>query len=252
VENYKELLRENHRKNSFKGSFDEFCEILTKIYRIERMREPAGENQEIHFRCSCTGFWKSWVCKHALAWSIYSRLTTVPPRESITTVGKRGKRGRPKQATEALVLEDRRSKKQKGGSETMVCNFDADTICRGVEVDIFTEGQENSENREIVHEARTESNLVQSTCGGTLGSLYCAYPICKGFGERFENGKRGHHRCSHPRCNLFLHAVCYTEYWTKILEKESQKSLTPRQIFGVFVTLFEKRVLTDRECANKN
>jgi len=75
----------------------------------------------------------------------------------------------------------------------------------------------NGNASHVFHERSAGSDEVsadRSICG-VEGTNKCAYPGCPGIGEPFTAGRSGQHQCSYARCSLFIHGMCFNEFWSK-------------------------------------
>jgi len=181
--------------------FDEAINTYSRVYVLQKLREATGQKREIKYQCSCACFWKKWLCKHSIALSVLREGVEIPLRHSIATVGAYGKRGREKEMGSAYSMEVCVNKSPAGNKRLRVrgekeCSKGASPSFGYCEPHVTLQQPEEDRNE------------------GVGGSKYCAYPECPGFDQIFQRGKRGHHVCSHKRCSLFVHPLCYNRYWS--------------------------------------
>ena len=55
--------------------------------------------------CTCTCFFKSYICKHICGIAIIQNLLAVPPEAKNIPLGEKRKRGRPPKAKKALIVQ---------------------------------------------------------------------------------------------------------------------------------------------------
>lgn len=90
-------LRRYEKREGRWVNFDDFKSWRTEIWKITV--SPAG------LACSCPSFLKNGQCKHALGIQIRQREVVVPPEAKTVPLGQKRKRGRPKKALKALLIQ---------------------------------------------------------------------------------------------------------------------------------------------------
>lgn len=85
------------RKKAFK-SFEEFTKHNFSFWCVHLSDWKTGD-------CSCPIFLKEFVCKHVLGLAIRLKLVEVPVSAKGVALGQKPKRGRPKKARKALLMD---------------------------------------------------------------------------------------------------------------------------------------------------
>ena len=82
--------------------FDAVMDMLESCYMLHELTHP---EPQIQYQCSCKDFWQSYKCRHSLGLSILRNDVVIPPIYSITNIGSKRKRGRPRlvHGGEALI-----------------------------------------------------------------------------------------------------------------------------------------------------
>ncbi len=69
------------------------------------MQLPNDETRWKEGRCSCPSFFKTFLCKHIIGLAIRLKYVKPPPEAKQIPIGEKRKRGRPKKAGKALLID---------------------------------------------------------------------------------------------------------------------------------------------------
>lgn len=83
------------------NTFDEFKIIAFQVWIVNL---PEAENW-INGSCTCPAFLKKYICKHLVGLAIRKKFVKPPPAAKQIPIGNKRKRGRPKLATRALLID---------------------------------------------------------------------------------------------------------------------------------------------------
>ena len=81
-------------------TFDQFKKRAFKVW-IVTMKTDNWRSA----RCTCPSFMKQYKCKHSIGMAIRLKLVKPPPEAKQIPIGQKRKRGRPKKATKALLVD---------------------------------------------------------------------------------------------------------------------------------------------------
>lgn len=87
------------RKRSWR-SFDDFRSHASAAWIVTMRNE-----EWVDARCSCPRFLKNYKCKHSLGMAIRLQLVNAPPEAKQIPLGQKRKPGRPKKASQALLID---------------------------------------------------------------------------------------------------------------------------------------------------
>ena len=83
------------------NTFDQFAKRAFRVWLVTLPND--GENWR-NGSCTCPIFLKKFCCKHLVGLAIRLKLTKPPTAAKCIPIGHKRKRGRPKQATKALLI----------------------------------------------------------------------------------------------------------------------------------------------------
>ena len=83
------------------NTFDQFAKRAFRIWLVTLPND--GENLR-HGSCTCPIFLKEFSCKHLVGLAIRLKQTTPPTAARCIPIGHKRRRGRPKKATKALLI----------------------------------------------------------------------------------------------------------------------------------------------------
>ena len=85
--------------NSLWNNFEQF------MFKVWITQLPIDGNQWKNGRCTCPSYLKTYMCKHIVGLALRLRYVRAPPAAKDVPIGEKRKRGRPKKATRALLVD---------------------------------------------------------------------------------------------------------------------------------------------------
>ena len=85
----------NETTNAFMFIFKAISDGVEKLFNISLEKGM----------CTCPQFLERFMCKHVLGIAIRLKFTKPPPEAENVPIGRKRKRGRPKKATKALIID---------------------------------------------------------------------------------------------------------------------------------------------------
>ena len=83
-------------------TFDQFKQKAFKVWTLTMIN---NEENWSHNVCSCPDFFKKFMCKHIVGFTIQMKYCKPPLAAKDVPIGEKRKRGRPKKATKALLRD---------------------------------------------------------------------------------------------------------------------------------------------------
>lgn len=84
------------------NTFDQFKKRAFKVYLVDLPKDGAKWTEGT---CTCPSFMKRFLCKHVMGLAIRLKYAKPPPSAKNIPLGEKRKRGRPKKATRALLVD---------------------------------------------------------------------------------------------------------------------------------------------------
>jgi predicted nucleic acid-binding Zn finger protein len=84
------------------NTFDQF---KRRNFAVWIVTLPKDDDNWKNGKCTCPGFFKKYICKHIIGLSIRLKYVRPPATAKQVPIGQKRKRGRPKQATKALIID---------------------------------------------------------------------------------------------------------------------------------------------------
>jgi hypothetical protein len=88
--------------NSRWNTFEQF---KSRAFKVWITQLPIDGNQWKNGRCTCPSYLKTYMCKHIVGLALRLRYVRAPPAAKDVPIGEKRKRGRPKKATRALLVD---------------------------------------------------------------------------------------------------------------------------------------------------
>ena len=85
-------------------NWNTFERFKLQAFNIWIVDMPVNKNW-IESTCSCPQFFKGYICRHVVGQAIRLKLVTPPPAAKNIPIGQKRKRGRPKLASRALLVD---------------------------------------------------------------------------------------------------------------------------------------------------
>jgi MULE transposase domain len=83
-------------------SFDQFKDLQFGIWKLTLPNNGSEWTKGI---CNCPNFFKEYICKHVIGMAIRLKFCKPPPAAKDVPLGEKRKRGRPRKATKALLID---------------------------------------------------------------------------------------------------------------------------------------------------
>ncbi len=96
----KNEIQRYKRKNG--TSFDQLKNLQFGIWKLTL---PNNESEWKNGICNCPSFFKEFICKHVIGMAIRRKFCRLPPAAKDIPLGEKRKRGRPRKATKALLIQ---------------------------------------------------------------------------------------------------------------------------------------------------
>ena len=82
-------------------TFEQFKHRAFSVWIVQFSKD----NGWLNGSCTCRDFFKKYVCKHMVGLAIRNKFVKVPPAAKQVPIGEKRSRGRPKQSTQALLVD---------------------------------------------------------------------------------------------------------------------------------------------------
>ena len=86
------------------NTFDQFKKRASSVWKVTLPSDASNEKWK-EGKCTCPFFLKKYMCKHIIGLAIRLKSAKPPPAAKDVPIGKKRKRGRPKQAKKALIID---------------------------------------------------------------------------------------------------------------------------------------------------
>lgn len=86
-------------------SFKQYKEFLTDWFSVS-MPKQVSIADWTNSECECRTYFKLYMCEHIIGIALRKKLVAAPPEAKNVPLGVKRKRGRPRKAQSALVIQD--------------------------------------------------------------------------------------------------------------------------------------------------
>jgi uncharacterized Zn finger protein len=86
------------------NTFDQFKKRASSVWKVTLPSDASNEKWR-EGKCTCPFFLKKYMCKHIIGLAIRLKSAKPPPAAKDVPIGENRKRGRPKQAKKALIVD---------------------------------------------------------------------------------------------------------------------------------------------------
>jgi hypothetical protein len=86
------------------NTFDQFKKRASSVWKVTLPSDASNEKWRAG-KCTCPFFLKKYMCKHIIGLAIRLKSAKPPPAAKDVPIGEKRKRGRPKQAKKALIVD---------------------------------------------------------------------------------------------------------------------------------------------------
>lgn len=92
-------------KNTQTMNWNTFKRFRDRAFKIWIIDLPKDKTNWADGRCTCPNFFKKFMCKHILALALRLKLAQPPVEAKSVPIGEKRRRGRPKKAAKALLVD---------------------------------------------------------------------------------------------------------------------------------------------------